>query len=654
MNRHEPVASHPSADNVATFIKISQAPVPSPHETMYLASLKIYSTHSMRKILLGLLGVLPLMLWSQATQFSLENFPLKDLSAFKSVKSNWQIVGDVSGDLNKDYVLKTKPGADILVNLPDDKNKDNLVFNMEHGDLDLELDLMMAKHSNSGIYLQGRYELQLLDSWGKRYATKGDLGGMYERWDDSRGKGREGFEGTPPRVNVARAPGLWQRLRIEFQAPRFNAAGKKIANARIIRAMLNGVVIHENLELTGPTRGGGGSEAPLGPILIQGDHGPVAFRNIRYRKYDLQTPTISNVKYRTFGYEQSGIPADFSKLMLNESGELNALTWEVAAGDNDFVNHYTGKLHVPTAGKYNITLLAQGFGNLKIGGQWVFPTGSDWARTKMLDLPAGTADFELAYSKHATWYQPLLSLVVEGANCRPTPLHMPSSAATANPVAPILLNPGTEPELTRCFIDVPAVNGAPAKRVVHALSVGHPADVHYTIDLDCGTWIQAWRGGYFDATPMWENRGDGHADPLGAPVVLGTAPQIGPAEGAWPDTLSPAAGYRLTGYQVDGEGLPTFQYKMYGTEVQDKIVPADGGKTLRRTLTVNGTSTTPLRFCVARGKKIEQMSPDTWAVDDKQYYVQLPAKSAPQIRTVGTMQELVVPLGTGVEYTVVW
>src|SRR5690606_13191838 len=117
--------------------------------------------------------------------------------------------------------------------------------------------------------------------------TFGDVGGIYERWDDARGAGRQGYQGHAPRVNAARAPGLWQKLAIQFRAPRFDARGVKLENARFVRVELNGSVLHENVEVTGPTRGASlPGEAATGPLVFQGDHGPVAFRNIRYKRYD--------------------------------------------------------------------------------------------------------------------------------------------------------------------------------------------------------------------------------------------------------------------------------------------------------------------------------------------------------------------------------
>ena len=69
---------------------------------------------------------------------------------------------------------------------------------------------------------------------------------------------------------------------IDFRAPRFDAAGNKIENARFIKVELNGQVLHKNLEMPKQTPAGvTGKEVPLGPIMFQGDHGPVAYRNIK-------------------------------------------------------------------------------------------------------------------------------------------------------------------------------------------------------------------------------------------------------------------------------------------------------------------------------------------------------------------------------------
>jgi len=135
------------------------------------------------------------------------------------------------------------------------------------GDCSIELEFMIPKGSNSGVYVMGEYEIQIIDSFGKKDLGWSDLGAIYEA--------------AAPKVNAAKAPGEWQTLAIDFQAPRFEN-GAKTASARFAKVTLNGQVIHENVEMKGPTPGGlTGKEAPEGPLMLQGDHGPVAFRNIK-------------------------------------------------------------------------------------------------------------------------------------------------------------------------------------------------------------------------------------------------------------------------------------------------------------------------------------------------------------------------------------
>jgi hypothetical protein len=111
------------------------------------------------------------------------------------------------------------------------KEDANIFSALEHGDMVLSLDFLVPKGSNSGIYLQGRYEVQLFDSWGKEIPLSSDCGAIYERWDESRPEGKKGYEGHPPLANASLAPNLWQHLDITFQAPRFDASGKKIQPA---------------------------------------------------------------------------------------------------------------------------------------------------------------------------------------------------------------------------------------------------------------------------------------------------------------------------------------------------------------------------------------------------------------------------------------
>lgn len=207
---------------------------------------------------------------------------LLPLSQWKML-GKWAHASEVVGSATEKKWDSVTEGEGILYNGQDEKTT-NIVSKASHGDVEMRVEFMIPKGSNSGIYFMNRYEVQILDSFGKteEELKHGDCAGIYQRWDDSKAEKKDkGFEGTAPSSNASTAPGTWQTFRIVFRAPRFDNEGTKTENARFVLVKHNGTTMHENVEATGPTRGGtGGDEVSSAPLKIQGDHGPVAFRKL--------------------------------------------------------------------------------------------------------------------------------------------------------------------------------------------------------------------------------------------------------------------------------------------------------------------------------------------------------------------------------------
>ena len=139
----------------------------------------------------------------------------------------------------------------------------------EFGDCYLHVEFCepLKGSGNSGVGMQGRYEIQILNSYGKQPEAH-ECGAIYSQ--------------TPPKVIASKPAGKWQTYDIFFRAPRFDTHGKVVEKARAT-VYQNNILIHQDAEIKGPTgihyeqyKG----EVPKGPIVLQGDHDAVKFRNV--------------------------------------------------------------------------------------------------------------------------------------------------------------------------------------------------------------------------------------------------------------------------------------------------------------------------------------------------------------------------------------
>lgn len=216
---------------------------------------------------LALAFAITFSLGAHAGEKAISPFNGKDLTGWKlrgdTKKNKWEVGTALLND--KGGLVFKKEGSE-LVNTAG--GGIDIYTEQEFGDCLVEVEVMVPKGSNSGIYLMGRYEIQILDSFGRDKLGMGDMGAIYSV--------------AVPKLNACLKPGEWQKYVIDFQAPRFDGK-KKTANAVFKKVELNGKVIHENAEVLKGVTGGSiaGSEAPVGPLMFQGDHGPVAFRNVK-------------------------------------------------------------------------------------------------------------------------------------------------------------------------------------------------------------------------------------------------------------------------------------------------------------------------------------------------------------------------------------
>jgi hypothetical protein len=204
--------------------------------------------------------------------------------AWRHFAEQWVIAGDAKLDEKNPKKLAAVPGKGVLVNGPGRVR--DLITKETFTDVEVHVEFMVPKGSNSGVKLNGLYEIQILDSYGKKKLTGDDCGGIYPRAEE-KPRYHAIDEGVPPRVNACKKPGEWQTLDIVFRSPRFDKDGKKTEHARFVKVVLNGQVIHENVEVKYPTGAAWvKKEVERGPLLLQSDHGPVAFRNVRVRSLE--------------------------------------------------------------------------------------------------------------------------------------------------------------------------------------------------------------------------------------------------------------------------------------------------------------------------------------------------------------------------------
>ena len=200
------------------------------------------------------------------------------------------------------------------------------------------------------------------------------------------------------------------------------------------------------------------------------------------------------------------------------------------------------------------------------------------------------------------------------------------------------------------------------RKRTHVISVGEPGGANYAFDLSKGALLQIWRGGFLETTPMWHGRGETQlALPLGSVISFAAAPSLAflaDQQAAWPDSN---AAYTNRGYDVTPAGRPVFKYSLGEASVRQTLEPEDSGRKLTHTLHVLPGAQSQTLWCrLAEGNDITPLSRGWYAVNDKQYFIEVSGNTKPLIRTTArNTKELLLPVtgiakGAQVKYSIVW
>ena len=537
-------------------------------------------------------------------------YELKDLSDFMTDGSNWIIGTSVSSDFQKPWDLHFENGNGTLINNVKDqglRDQDNaahgshLFTTLEHGDIEIEFEVLLPKEANSGFYFQSRYELQLRDTAEDEDVSSDDLGGIYAQWKTDEEK--ETIGGSAPVLNAARSAGLWQRFKVLFRAPTFDATGKKISNAKFDHVYLNGYLIQNDVEVSGPTIGAlYTDEVAMAPLMIQGDHGPIAIRNIDYKVYSNDRVTLSNLNYKVYEGKFDYIP-DFATLEVIKEGQAsNFDDLSKLAGMNDgYCIIFEGDIEVPKDGQYLFETGIDDGGNTYIDDELVIHNQGDpgfGIERGMIELTKGTHKLKQSFYQEVWGAYIKMSIEGPGIEKAEFPLREKAQSATAtNPDTDYIVTVGDEPEIIRGFVD------HYGQKKTHILSIGTPQGIHYSYDTRNNKLVNLWKGEFADVSRMWKNRGaEQRLDPVSAELSIKDMSD---------------SNCKPLGYTLGSDGLPTFRYTCDGKNFTDKVTPTSGKKSATRVVTVDNGN---YQYEIASAHSIIELS-DGWYSVSNEYFV---------------------------------
>ncbi|QRR00403.1 family 16 glycoside hydrolase [Dyadobacter sandarakinus] len=563
----------------------------------------------------------PVAVFGQAVKGNYSPLPLKDLSAFESSGANWSVQGNIAISPSAAAKARTQSGEGVLIGTAGTALKTK----MKAADLRLSLEFMLSPGAEGHIVLPGGQKVLIADSRNQKQV----------------GANTSGYIGQFPSQNASKAPGLWQTLELAYDASVPSLPG----SARLNALTLNDVVVLETVYLPNAA-----ATKESQPLSFEVTKGTIAFRNVGYQLLESRKPlSISNLTYKV--YSDKWDSKTYEK--LDHEGKSAVLTQEVTNGMREFHLVYEGEMEVTEPGEYRFTSIYSGpVFTLDVDGKSVMSGGestSQESHAGSANLTQGKHTFKIYYSRFP-WRQPALGLRVEKSGVRPYDLHTLSSLPEPEPKPYMSVIPETRPEMIRSFIQL---EGEKYKRT-HCISVGSADGWNYTIDLNRGALLQAWRGDFANVTEMWYERGEPQLlFPAGLNVHVSgrsSLAMLDNSNAAWPDSSN----INFLGYHIQAGGYPAFRYAISNATVSDLLVPGASG--LTRTFQVEGAPQGALYALLGSGKDIVEVEKGLFQIDNR-YFVQVDKKVKTLVRPAGSdnvNKELLLPVSGTTTYSMFW
>jgi hypothetical protein len=431
-----------------------------------------------------------------------------------------------------------------------------------------------------------------------------------------------------PTIPLKRADGIWQKIELSVaQVP-------NQGNLLLIENLnINAVPVFQNLLIQK-------SKTTENNLIFNHLKGLSAIRNLKFiGQKNIRPIELKNIYAEVFtNYNSEKLSTEgYKPEVARKVEKLNYDLGQANQKNNLFVKS-TGDLEVETEGVYNIVIDYNGRINFILDGQeldggW---TNFNERQRKVfkLNLSKGTHKAEILYAK--AWWRPAFGVFVSGNGIKEYPLHDLSSLPEKVFAGEISLNPVDKNELVRGFFM------HQNKKVTTTMAVGSPSKVHYVIDLEKGSVLNAWKGKFLNLVEMWYERGE---------------PQIFQTEGFGVETngnslLTDQNGKELPlsykYYELDAKNNPTYGFSADGKNISLQInTTAD-----RLNFTVNADANAGQYIKLASGKLVKEIEKNLYMVDN--YYIQTAENKGIKIISADNYSTLLLPLKTTLTYALIF